>query len=412
MTDDHVQPDPGAGSVPAAPAGIIAEFAGADGLKAAAVAARDKGLRRWDVHSPFAIHGMERAMGLRRSPLPRLVLLAGLAGAAAALLLQWWTNAVDFPLVISGKPLFSLPANIPIAFELVVLFAAAAAFLGALALDRLPQYAHPVFSGSQFRRATADGFFLSIDAADPQFDEAAMRRWLESLGAVRVETIDQSPAGRAIPRTLWWGVAVLVVLALLPPLLVAWYRAAPKRTPRLDPIRDMDVQPKYLPQAYSPLFLDHRTMRPPAPETVADGRLEEDSHLYLGKVGGAWATTFPVQPTREMMDRGQERFNVFCAPCHGLVGEGGATGIVSVRALRREEPKWVLPLSLHSQSVRKQPLGQVFNTITHGIRTMPAYGPQIPVADRWAILLYVQALERSRHAGVADVPEDIRPQLR
>ncbi len=392
--------------------GLLAEFDGPAALKAAAKRLRDEGFTRWDAHSPFPVHGMERAMGIRPTRLPWLVLLAGLTGAAVAIAMQWWTNAVDYPFVISGKPLFSLPANIPVAFEVIVLFSALAAFGGALALSRLPQFFHPAFTSERFLRVTADRFFISIEAADAKFDESATPRLVESLGATGVEVCRATSAGRDYPKAFVWIAIVVIGLAALPPLLIARTRAVKSRSPRIHIIQDMDFQPKYLPQARSLLFADGRTMRPRLRGTIVAGRPEDDDHFYRGKVNGEWATTFPMPVTQAMVERGQQRFNIYCAPCHGLVGEGGATGMVSIRALEREEPGWVPPLSLHSPVAVEQPVGQTFNTITHGIRTMPAYGSQIPVEDRWAIVLYERALQRSQHAAVDDVPEDVLPQLR
>ena len=139
-----------------------------------------------------------------------------------------------------------------------------------------------------------------------------------------------------------------------------------------------------------------------------------DDHFYRGKAvdKDKWATTFPMPVTMALMHRGQERFNIFCAACHGLAGEGGVTSVTSARAIRREDKGWVPPLSLFAPTVSQQPVGEIFNTITNGIRTMPSYASQIPEADRWAIILYVRALQRSQNADVKDVPEDLRPQLR
>jgi mono/diheme cytochrome c family protein len=153
------------------------------------------------------------------------------------------------------------------------------------------------------------------------------------------------------------------------------------------------------------------------PGTIAEGWLEADEHLYRGLVDGQPATTFPMPVDMKLMLRGQERFGIYCAPCHGLQGEGGNTGIVSIRAMARvaattDPPGWVMPLSLHKPDVRKQPVGQYFSTITNGIRTMPSYGAQIPAADRWAIILYIRALQKSQNATPEDVPEDLREQLR
>ncbi len=211
-------------------------------------------------------------------------------------------------------------------------------------------------------------------------------------------------------RALKYAVLIVASLALVPPVIIARARTVKSTKPRLHPVPDMDNQPRFKAQQTDPLFADHRAMRYPVPGTVARGDLRPSDHLYRGMVNGEWATTFPMPVTESVMRRGQERFGVFCAPCHGLDGAG--RGAVAVRAEQLEEPTWVPPLSVHSDEVRKRPVGHLFNTITNGIRTMPAHGPQIPVADRWAIVAYLRALQRSQHANLADVSPDIRDQLR
>ena len=283
MTDNRTTPNDAPTPEPPRPvAGLLAQFAGPGSLKAAAARVRDEGFTRWDVHSPFPIHGIERAMGMRQTILPWLVFSAGVAGAVVALLMQWWMNAVDYPLIISGKPLFSLPANIPIVFEVIVLFSALAAFGGALVLNRLPQFSHAVFSAERFGRVTTDGFFISIDAGDPKFDESAARALLESLGSLGVETCREATEERRLPSVLVWAGIVVVALALLPPLLIARARSVKSASPRIHIIQDMDFQPKYKTQAAGALFADGRTMRPPVPGTIADGALVDDDHLYRG----------------------------------------------------------------------------------------------------------------------------------
>jgi mono/diheme cytochrome c family protein len=201
---------------------------------------------------------------------------------------------------------------------------------------------------------------------------------------------------------------VAVAVALVPPLLVARARVVKSRQPRIHLVPDMDNQPKVRTQQYNPLFADRRAMRRPPAGTVARGDLQEDDHLYRGRVANDWATTFPMPVTEAMMRRGQERFNIYCAPCHGLDGAG--RGPVAARAEQIGGP-WVPPLSYHQAQVRDRPHGHIFNTITNGIRTMPAYGPQIPAADRWAIVAYVRALQRSQDARLEDVPEEYREAL-
>lgn len=391
-------------------AGILAEFDGPEALKAAAAGLRAAGYTRYDAFSPYPVHGLYEVMGRKRTVLPQLVLAGGIAGCLVALLLQWWTNAVDYPYLISGKPLFSLPANIPVTFELIILFGALAAFGGAMVFCNLPELYHPLFGCAKFRQSTTDAFFLVIEAADPTFDETVTAALLESLGALNAESYHQPSTRRDIPGFIKATVVLLAAVALLPPLWIAKVRYARKSSPRIHLILDMDFQPKYLPQQYSPLFEDTRDMRPPVAGAVAVDAPLGNEHLLRGEVHGRPAGTVPKPVTLEMMKRGQQRFDIFCATCHGLAGDGD--GITSQLAFEREEPKWVRPLSLHNPSVVEQPVGQLFKTITDGIRTMPSNRVQISVEDRWAILLYVRALQRSRNATMKDVPKELRKHLK
>jgi len=169
--------------------GLLAEFTDAAELIEAARKVRDAGYTRWDSFAPFAVHGLDTAMGIHKTVLPRLVLLGGAAGCLSGILLQWWTNAVDYPFLISGKPLFGWPAAVPIAFELTILFAAFAALFGMLGLNGLPRLHHPLFTSERFRRVTTDRFFIAIEADDPRFDSGETRRFLTQLGAAVVEEV-------------------------------------------------------------------------------------------------------------------------------------------------------------------------------------------------------------------------------
>jgi hypothetical protein len=170
--------------------GILAEFGTPADLYHACERVRDAGFTRWDAHSPFPVHGLEGAMGLRRSPLPWIVLGMGLLGATLGFVLQWWVHTSAYPLVISGKPFFTWPAFIPITFEVGVLFAALGAVFGMLGLNRLPMHHHPLFQSKVFERASDDAFFISIESWDPRFDPAATRTLLEGLGARSVELLE------------------------------------------------------------------------------------------------------------------------------------------------------------------------------------------------------------------------------
>ena len=165
---------------------------------------------------------------------------------------------------------------------------------------------------------------------------------------------------------------------------------------------DMQDQPKVRPFRKSTFFGDERSARPRVAGTIARGQLQEDSLLFSGKSGTVFADTLPVPVDGALLRRGQERYRVYCSPCHGLLGRGD--GMVVRRGYRP-------PSSFHVERLRAQPAGYFFDAISHGFGAMPDYAAQIPVRDRWAIVAYVRALQLSQNATVADVPADRRAEL-
>jgi hypothetical protein len=159
---------------------------------------------------------------------------------------------------------------------------------------------------------------------------------------------------------------------------------------------DMHVQPKLNPLAKSDFFPDQRSERPPVEGTVARGQLHEDSYFYTGKIGNAPGDQMPFPVTKEVLERGRERFDIFCAPCHSRVGDGN--GFVPSRGFSRKPPSYHIP------RLQKAPVGYFFDVITEGFGIMPDYSSQIPVRDRWNIVAYVRALQLSQNATMADVP--------
>ena len=209
-----------------------------------------------------------------------------------------------------------------------------------------------------------------------------------------------------------WVSAILVILAaaaLLPFACIYKARHTQGPLPRIHLIQGMDNQPRFKSQQVNPFFADTREERPPVVGTVARGQLAEDDGFNLGLRDGKWVEAFPVPVTASLLKRGSERFQIYCAPCHGLAGAGD--GIVAVRADRLQEGTWVPPSSLHAGTVLARPVGHLFNSITNGVRTMPSYGSQIPVSDRWAIVAYVRALQRSRHAPASVLTAEERAKL-
>lgn len=170
--------------------GILAEYETTAQVYHACEKVRDAGFTKWDAHTPFPIHGLDGAMGMERSKLPYITLAAGLTGLGSALLLQWWVSVWEYPLVISGKPFFSLPAFAPIMFELTILFAAFGTLFGMLALNKLPMWHHPLFSVVRFDRVTDDRFFISIETTDPRYDADATAQLLRDSGATHIEMVE------------------------------------------------------------------------------------------------------------------------------------------------------------------------------------------------------------------------------
>ncbi len=179
--------------------------------------------------------------------------------------------------------------------------------------------------------------------------------------------------------------------------------------------RNMYDQERYNPESYSQFFNDHRTMRTPVEGTVARDRYEDDPEIATGLLADKTGYVLTVPQTfvqrsggmEKLLARGQERFNIYCAPCHGATGDG--KGMVVCKRDKVTDPcqsRGFAPLPTYSDPrLRQMPDGQVFATITHGVRSMPAYGPQVPVADRWAIVSYVRALQLSQMAQATPQPE-------
>ena len=172
--------------------GLLAEFSNPSELMHAAEAVRERGYTHFDAHSPFPIHGMDRAMGLGNSKVGFFAFGGGLTGLAVGYVLQWWTAAVDYPMNISGKPFFAVEPAVPIMFELVILLSAFGAIGGMLALNGLPRPYNPLFYSERFARATDDGFFIQIAASDDNFDEEETAKDLREIGALHVELIQDT----------------------------------------------------------------------------------------------------------------------------------------------------------------------------------------------------------------------------
>jgi hypothetical protein len=172
------------------PYGLIAEFDSPAAVLSAAEKVRDAGYSRWDVFSPFPVHGLDKVMGLKNSHVGAFSLLFGAGAFIGTMGLIWYCNAFDYPILIGGKPMFSVPMSVVPSYILLVLAAAVGAFVGMIALNELPRYHHPLFEGKRFALVSRDKFVLAIGATDPKYSETETRKLLETIGGAHIEIIE------------------------------------------------------------------------------------------------------------------------------------------------------------------------------------------------------------------------------
>ena len=376
--------------------GLLAEFKDPTALCKGAERVRDAGYKNWDCHTPFPVHGLDDCMGVKFTRLPWIVLAMGLTGLAAGVWLQWCTNAVDYPYDISGKPIWSLPANIPVIFEVIVLFSAFTAFFAMWGINGLPRWYHPLFRKNRFARATDDGFFLAIEAKDPNFALERTSDFLNTIGATVVEEVREADEPTGLPSSIKAKLWITAGLMLIPIGMVAASWNSTTTQPRVHLVKDMDKQDRFRAQGQTSLFADGRMSRAQIEGTVAEGQFFADASFVSGKDGDNYLTAMPasVEVDAAFLAKGKKQFDVFCGLCHGTTGAGD--GLIHERAsslAAQGQAVWVQPTNLLSVRIRDMEDGKIFETISDGFSTMPAYAAQLAPADRWAVIAYLRALQ-------------------
>jgi len=385
--------------------GLLAEFDTPGALIAAARKVKNAGFTEFDCYSPFPVHGIDAAMGIKPTRLPLAVFAGGVVGLAGGLFMQWWMNAHNWPWNVGGKPTWSIPASIPIAYETTILVAVLTTFFGMWAANKLPQVWHPFFRIERFATVTDDALFLGIEAGDKRFELQQTKQLLVAAGATHIEEcyVDTRPEQTQVPRQVWAVLTVVTIVAIIPFALAFKARASKSSQPHWHVFSDMDYQPKAKSDQAFDEFSDGRANRGEILGTIARGQLKADTALYQGLREGAWITDLPadIVPTMAVLNRGQERYNIYCSPCHGY--DGGGHGIVPERV--STYAVWEARNLVASNSIAiTMANGQLYNTISNGYNTMMGYAAQIPVRDRWAILLYVRALQRAQNAIRDELP--------
>lgn len=397
--------------------GVVAEFLSPDALIAAAKLVQDSGYTKYECYSPHPVHGIDTAMKTPYSPIPWLVLGGGLTGLVAAIAMQCWMNGIDYPYLISGKPFFSIPAQIPVAFELTILLAGITAFVGMLMLNKLFGFYSPLDKSKLMRRVTNDRYALVVEANDPLFRLQGTSELLNGVGARHLDTCYEEYQSEEPPQVFWQIIVLLTVLGLIPMALV--FRAS-FSTSDTEPIRidhGMAYQQKVKAQQPAPdgIFTEPNMNRPPVEGTLRFGSNVEDEHFDKGKVNGQFVNGFPARLKDKlddkMMARGQRQFTIYCSVCHGAAGygDGMVHRVATARAAALDASLWAPPKSFHEPITGSKPDGDIFDTITNGKGKMLGYGYRLSAEDRWAIVLYVRALQKSQLNKVTASPTESTP---
>ncbi|HEX7599498.1 MAG TPA: quinol:electron acceptor oxidoreductase subunit ActD [Polyangia bacterium] len=368
---------------------VLGIFDTPDALMKAIPKVRASMLGTVEAYTPYPIHGIDEALGLRRSPLGGMVLVMGVLGAVTALGFQYWISAIDYPIITGGKAAGSWEAFIPIMFEITVLFATFTAGLGMLfLLNKLPFFGHPVLSSKAITGITRDRYALALEAVDESFDSAAAAQLLRSAGAVEVEVLpapDRSPflTSGFILRTLGGIFAACLVSGLAMFFVTKWL-------PLLAPMKYMEDQPRLNAQKPSSFFKDGHGMQRPVSGTVARGHLP----TATGTQEAAAALVNPLPRTKEVFAVGRKAYGNRCEVCHGAIGNG--TGSLTAAYGGK-------PANLQAQQFRDYPDGKIYWVIMNGKNAMPSHAADLTETQRWAVVHYVRALQRAQNAKDEDL---------
>ncbi len=366
--------------------GVTALYDTPDKIINASKKIKRAGYKKFDINTPYPIHGMDSAMGLKSSWLGYVTIIAGLSGAIFILLFMWWALSVNYPLIIGGKPFFALPAYIPITFETTVLFATVTtAIVMIIVLFNFPNHNHPLHDSEYMKNVSVDKYGVVVEAADPLFDQNKVLDFLKELGAIETELIYYPPKEEFTifqPKFLFFLLIIAVITSGSTYITL-------NKLMYLPPFDFMSNQNKGVSQEPSNFFYDGREMRTPVIGTVARNYVP---YPYEGKPDPAVAYSNPLLPTKNVLKLGKRKFLTYCSPCHGNLAEGNS----------RLQGQFPPGPSLHTARVIGFSDGKLYHIITNGQNAMPSYAYQITREQRWAIINYIRVLQRAQNPKPTD----------
>lgn len=370
---------------------IAALFDTPNSIMDAAAKVQEAGYENYDVNTPYPVHGMDGQMKLRPSKMGYYTITIGLTFMSLMLYFMYWVYNIDYPQVIGGKPLFPLPAFVPIMFEVTVLTGAVLTVaIMIIFYFKFPNNSHPLHDTDYMKSVSSDKFGICIEAKDPKFDINEVKEFLKSLGASKVDEIyfDEEEVNHKNKVLEPKFVIGLIAIAGFTSLSVYLHM---NKVLYLPPFDWMLVQHKVTAQDHSDFFDNGISSRPPVKGTVARGFMP---YLYEDDIEGASENLQnPYPATAENIELGKRKYLTYCSPCHGDLAKGDSR-------LKGQFPNGP---TLHSDKVVNWTDGRLYHVITQGQNVMPGYKKTVTRKERWSIVNYVRTLQRALDAKEEDM---------
>jgi len=371
---------------------VSALFDTPDDIIKAAKTLSSSGFRKYDIHTPYPVHGMDDSMKLKPSKLGFFTFFFGSLGTLTAIAMIFYMAGFDYKNIIGGKPFFSLPPSIPVTFELTILLAGAfTVFLVLILFNKLPLNNNPLLDTEYMKRVSSDKFGAIVEADDELFNKDEIIRLFKSLGSSEVNLIYKFKHNELTTERPIFDFKFITLLFLLALITAAVTYFSLNKLIYLPPFNWMSEQFKVKPQTQSTFFEDGYSMRNPIEGSIPRNELPYEYRGLPDSLVKYMSNPLPV--SKEVFEKGKTMYDIYCSPCHGYYGKGDS----------RLNGQFPNPPSLHTDRARLMKDAAIYHIITTGQNIMPAYDKQIPQLNRWAIVHYIRALQRSQNANDGDM---------